>query len=177
MRQLTLSAAVYYTVQLTGRKYPVSSIARNLDWVHVMTYGYGKDDASVTEAHAKLFNPDNQALSTSHGLNDWIRAGVPKEKVIMGLPLFGRTWKLADEFGDTGIGAPAVGFGPGANGFMTYSDIKSFNNREEAKVIYDGKTGSTYSISNDSWIGFDSRDSIEKKITYAREQQIGRAHV
>ncbi|KAK6151631.1 hypothetical protein DH2020_014266 [Rehmannia glutinosa] len=108
---LLLTAAVYYSSDtfLSGaqRAYPAASISKNLDWINVMNYDYhGGWDPSATGAHAALFDP-NSNISTSYGLGSWIRVGVPRSKLIMGLPLYGRTWQLKDPRWH-GVGAPAV---------------------------------------------------------------------
>lgn len=85
---------------------------------------HGNWDTSVTGEHALLFDAATN-VSTSHGIESWKMAGVPPEKLVMGLPLYGRTWKLKDP-NKNGISAAAVGVGPGTNGTMTYSGIVDY---------------------------------------------------
>ncbi|CAL5328055.1 unnamed protein product [Camellia sinensis] len=57
-----------------------------------MCYDYhGSWDTSAMGAQAALFDP-NSNITTSYGLWSWIKAGLPPSKLIMGLPLYGRTW-------------------------------------------------------------------------------------
>ncbi|XP_051114365.1 nod factor hydrolase protein 1-like [Andrographis paniculata] len=168
---LLLTAAVYYSADafLSGaaRAYPVDSIVRNLDWINVMNYDYrGAWDTAATGAHAALFDPRSN-LSTSFGLGSWIRVGVPKSKIIMGLPLYGRTWRLRDR-SDDGVGAPAVGVGPGEGGVLTYAEVVRFNREEKAKVAYDRETVSAYSVAGTSWVGYDDAMVVTVKARYAR---------
>ncbi|KAL6506101.1 hypothetical protein OROHE_022630 [Orobanche hederae] len=173
--QLLITAAVYYSADtfLSGaqRAYPVHSITKNLNWVNVMNYDYhGSWDTSVTGAHAALYDPKSN-LSTSFGIGSWIRAGVPWSKLVMGMPLYGRTWELKGTrlFG---VGAPAVGVGPGEDGALTFSQVVKFNKDHKAKVVFDSETVSMYSVAGKSWIGYDDVTSVALKIGFARALEL-----
>ncbi|CAK7338275.1 unnamed protein product [Dovyalis caffra] len=167
---LLLTAAVYFSVDFqwaeTYRKYPAASIAKSLDWINAMCFDYhGSWDTSATGAHAALYDP-NSNISTSYGLTSWIRAGVPRHMVVMGLPLYGKTWQLKDP-NVNGIGAPAVATGPG-DGVLVFSEVEKFNKENGATVVYDARTVSTYSYAGTSWIGYDDSRSTTMKIKFAQ---------
>ncbi|KAK3007433.1 hypothetical protein RJ639_013559 [Escallonia herrerae] len=168
---LLLSAATYFAVDFfidkVYRSYPVGSVSENLDWINAMCYDYrGSWDTSATGAQAALYDPKSN-VSTSYGLRSWIKAGFPRKKLIMGLPLYGRSWELKDPMAH-GVGAPAVGLGPGELGVMTYSEVEKFNRETNATVVYDSATISTYSVAGTSWIGYDDIRSTTVKILYAQ---------
>ncbi|GLT72601.1 hypothetical protein SLA2020_445200 [Shorea laevis] len=71
-----------------------------------------------------------------------------------------------------GIGAPALGVGPGG-GLMDYQQILDFNDENNATVVFDGQTVSYYSYAGDSWIGYDDVQSVRLKIQFARSRQLG----
>lgn len=87
----------------------------------------------------------------------------------MGLPLYGRSWKLEDSRVH-GIGAPAVGTGRGDKGFMTYDEVVNFNAANNATEVYDEMTVSTYSYAGTDWIGYDNAKSIKEKIDFAKSK-------
>ncbi|KAF8036761.1 hypothetical protein BT93_C2466 [Corymbia citriodora subsp. variegata] len=168
---LLLTAAVYFAVDFflsgTYRMYPVASINQNLDWINAMCYDYhGSWDTSATGAQAAFFDP-NSNISSSYGLRSWIKAGLQRKKLVMGLPLYGRTWKLKDP-NVHGIGAPAVGLGPGDDGVLTYSQVETFNKENNATVKYDKTTVSTYSFQGTSWVGYDGVVSTTVKVRLAQ---------
>ncbi|KAK6942259.1 Glycoside hydrolase family 18, catalytic domain [Dillenia turbinata] len=166
---LLLTAATYYAAVFTDvpRKYAVASLGKNLDLINAMCYDYhGSWDLSATGAHAALFDP-NSNFSTNYGLNTWIWAGIPKSKLVMGLPIYGRSWKLKDP-NVHGIGAPAVAVGPGTLGVVSYGKILHINRKYNATVYYDAQTVSMYSVAGRSWIGYDDTGSLVVKIGYAR---------
>ncbi|KAG8367546.1 hypothetical protein BUALT_Bualt16G0083100 [Buddleja alternifolia] len=144
---LLLSAAVYYSADM---------------W-----------DSSATGAHAALFDPTSN-VSTSYGLGSWIRSGVPRSKLIMGLPLYGKSWQLKDPTSH-GIGAPAIGVGPSPDGSgeWTFAEVVKFNRDNKSKVVYDSTTVSMYSVAGTTWIDYDDTTSVKVKIGYARELGLG----
>ncbi|KAJ4709641.1 putative Chitinase [Melia azedarach] len=171
---LLVTAAVYFSVDFfldeVYRKYPVDSIHRNLDWINAMCFDYhGSWDNTTTGAHAALYD-DKSNVSTSYGLKSWLLAGVPKTKLVMGLPLYGRSWKLKDP-NIHGIGAPAVDVGPGVEGdkgVLPFSQVEEFNRVNGATVVYDVDSVSTYSYAGSAWIGYDDPTSTTVKIGFAQ---------
>ncbi|OVA03023.1 Glycoside hydrolase [Macleaya cordata] len=176
-KRLLISAAVYFAPNLVllssvPRTYPAEAIRDYVDFVNVMCYDYrGNWDTSLTGAHALLYDSGSN-YSTSYGIQAWLDAGVPAQKLIMGLPLYGRTWKLKDS-SVNGIGAPAVGTGPGTDGVLFYYQVVDFNEITGATEVYDEKTVSSYSYAGTSWIGYDGVTSINKKVDYAKAQGLG----
>ncbi|KAM0040891.1 putative chitinase [Helianthus debilis subsp. tardiflorus] len=173
--QLLLSAATYYKPVIPWdvvHTYPVASINNNLDWINAMCYDYhGPWTPDATGTLAALYDP-NGDVSTSDGLQSWIDAGIQRQKLVMGMPLYGRTWTLQDPTVD-GIGAPAVGIGPGNEGAMLYSEVQQFNAQNNAKVVFDEPTVSYYSVAGTSWIGYDDVESVQTKVEYAQSLNIG----
>ncbi|KAL8209197.1 hypothetical protein R6Q57_008609 [Mikania cordata] len=96
---LLLSAATYYKPVIPldiARTFPVASMNQNLDWINAMCYDYHgswDNNPSVTGTLAALNDP-NGTVSTSDGLQSWIDYGLQREKLVMGLPLYGRSWVL-----------------------------------------------------------------------------------
>lgn len=171
---LLLTSAVYYSSMFTTygvpRSYPVKAMNNFLDWINPMCYDYHGSWQNFTGPNAALFDPYSN-LSTTHGVGSWIEAGVPPEKIVMGLPLYGRTWKLKDP-NVSGIGAEAVGVGPG-DGVLSYSEIVEFNSENKGTVYFDGESVSYYSVVGDSWVGYDDTMSVYWKIRFARSQGLG----
>ncbi|KAL7190908.1 hypothetical protein ACSBR2_023057 [Camellia fascicularis] len=103
-------------------------------------------------------------------LHEWrakIKVRLPPSKLIMGLPLYGRTWQLKDPRSHD-VGALAVAVGPGLDGVLTYSEVEVFNRANNAMVVYDGVTVSTYSVVRTSWAGYDDARSTTVKIEFAQ---------
>ncbi|KAI3973715.1 hypothetical protein MKX01_031135 [Papaver californicum] len=180
--KLGISASVFFAPNLRlmssrCRVYPAEAIASNVDFVNVMCYDYaGHWNTSCTGSIAALNNIKGGKYCTSYGIKEWINAGVPPVKLVMELPLYGRTWKLKDP-NDNGIGAPVVGVGPQDDeytiGYKLYHNVVIFNDKYKAKKVYDDKTGSCYSYSGTDWISYDGVKSIQAKVKHAKEKSLG----
>ncbi|KAI3973712.1 hypothetical protein MKX01_031132 [Papaver californicum] len=182
--KLGISVSVLFGPDLSSLKdsrhspYPAADIAPNVDFVNVMCYDYaGYWNTSRTGSIAGLYN-NSSRYSTRYGIQKWIEGGVPREKLVMGLPLFGRTWKLQDRK-NNGIGAAAVGIGSDddectkGEGYMLYYNVVTYNDNHNATEIYDEDTESYYSYSGTNWISYDGEKSIEAKVRYAQQKRLG----
>ncbi|EXC13800.1 hypothetical protein L484_003149 [Morus notabilis] len=166
---LLLTAAVYFSSDsfLSGvpRSYPAALMAKSLDWINAMCYDYNGAWSNITGPNAGLFDPSSN-VNTVYGLKSWIRAGMPLEKIVMGLPLYGRTWHLKDPNVNR-IGAMAVSPGPG-NGMLSFFEVDNLVKENGAKVVYDVDTVSVYTVVNWSWVAFDDALTITTKIGFAQ---------
>lgn len=171
--RLLLTSAVYFSPKfLFGEpsSYPADAINRYVDWVNPMCYDYHGSWENFTGPNSALYDT-NSNISTHFGIGSWIQVGVSPNKLVMGLPLYGRTWKLQDP-NVNGIGARAVGKGPG-DGILNYNQILEFNNENKAIVHFDGDFVFYYSYAGDSWIGYDDIMSVDLKIQFARSRGLG----
>ncbi|XP_059455131.1 class V chitinase-like [Corylus avellana] len=97
--ELLLTAAVYYSPLY----YPIDAIKTSLDWINVMAYDLQTPVTSpnFTLPPAPWYNPhfSPQIISVEDAIIAWINATVPANKLVLGLPFFGRSWVLqnADE--------------------------------------------------------------------------------
>nr|XP_043608267.1 class V chitinase CHIT5-like [Erigeron canadensis] len=173
--RLLLTAAVYFASNMepydsVSRSYPINEISQYVDWINAMCYDYHGSWEDVTGLHSALYDP-NSNINTDFGIRSWIQAGVPSDKILLGLPLYGPTWTLQDP-NNNGVGAPTTGTGPG-NGFLMYSQIVDFNRDNDATVVFDETRVSYYSYSGVSWVSYEDSESIEAKVRYARTQALG----
>ncbi|KAM3702020.1 hypothetical protein ACB098_05G222700 [Castanea mollissima] len=166
-KKLLLSAFVYFAPRIDASTVYPKTLSDNVDFLNVVCYDYEIEDTTKTAAHALLTNPSHPSKSTSSGITSWIQS-VPAKKLVMGLPLYGRTWELQNP-SDYKIGAPAIGYGP-ANGLMEYDAILKYNNENGAAVETDGGTVSTYSHADDDWIGYDTPSTVGTKVKFAKNQ-------
>ncbi|XP_009350853.1 class V chitinase CHIT5a-like [Pyrus x bretschneideri] len=171
---LLLTSAVYYASKFTfhggPRSYPAGAISKYLDWASPMCFDYHGSWANFTGMNAAL-DDSKSNISTRYGIGSWIEAGVPSKKLVMGLPLYGRTWTLKDPKVN-GIGAPALGVGPG-DGVLVYHQVLNFNTRTNATVVYDTESASYYSYSGSSWVGYDGVRSANMKVRFAKSLGLG----
>lgn len=172
-----LSTIAYFAPKIfppnDDKAYPFKAIKENVDFVNLVCYDYyGSRDFYVTAEHALLYDLKCRK-STHYGISSWINdTGIPEGQLVMGLPLYGRTWKLKYP-NKNWIGAPATGEVGLNHGVMDYDDILKFNSDRHANVVDDDKTVSAYSSAGHDWIGYDNKKSIKGKVQYAKDHKLG----
>ena len=147
-----LTATVYFSnhvfdAPLPGVDYPSEAVARCLDWVNVVAFGLHPLAAGATNAtafDAPLYDRASH-FSASYGVVSWIDAGVPASKVVMGLPLYARSWFLRNK-ANSGVRAPVVAawtkqHGSHATGIMSYAEVQKI-----AAAGGDGRRAVTHDV-------------------------------
>jgi GH18 family chitinase len=92
----------------------LAAIVAPLDWVNVMTYDlHGAWDLSNTNHHSALYpNPNDddanelirERYNVDWALQEFLANGVPAEKIVMGVPMYGRAWGGVQPEGGNGGG-------------------------------------------------------------------------
>ena len=80
-----------------------------------MTYDFFGGWSNVTGHNAPLYKPLNatgllEEFTVQYAVDYWLQKGADPKKLILGMPLYGRTFTLKDPK-QYGIGAPTVGKG------------------------------------------------------------------
>lgn len=165
--QLILTMAGYYSPRQSSMSYPIDALRRNLDWINIRAYDYHLPlNENFTAAHAALYDPSSQ-LNTDYGIKEWIKRGLPANKLVLGLPYHGYAWTLVNP-ADNSIGSPATGLAITKDGSMSYSYIKNYLSSYRAVPVYNATYVVDYCIINSYWIGYDDVDAIRTKVSYAK---------
>ncbi|KAJ6372564.1 hypothetical protein OIU76_026966 [Salix suchowensis] len=172
LSELILTAAVQLSPTLDYGSFPIDSIRRNLNWIHVLAYDYYDPEwDNFTAASAALYAPDSD-VSTDSGIAAWIDEGLPASKLVLGLPFFGYAWKLANP-SENSIGAPATGPAVTKQGDMSYKEINRYSKTQGAVgPIYNSYYVVNYLIVGSDWISFDGVDVVRIKVSYAKEKAL-----
>ena len=160
---------VYFALQTDMKE-----ASRYLDYVQLMTYDLQGGFQKVTGHHAALYHSEGNLFDAcvEKAVNGFANAGVPMEKLILGVPFYSRKWdgvKSAGCRNGLGMEAETVGgyggdYGElkeswiGKRGFIRYWD-------EQAKVpyLFDGET----------FISYEDCESLGVKIAYLKEKGMG----
>ncbi|KAJ0091650.1 hypothetical protein Patl1_14684 [Pistacia atlantica] len=144
-------------------------IANSLDWINVMAYDfYGPGWSEVTGPPAALYNPGNQ-VSGDAGITAWLQAGLSAKKIVLGLPFYGRAWRLADA-NNHGLFAATTGAAELNDGAPGYRQIREFisENSATTTTVYNETVVTDYLYSGTTWIGYDDTQSISSKVSYVK---------
>ncbi|XP_031097550.1 class V chitinase-like [Ipomoea triloba] len=168
---LLLTAAFYYAPKINELSYPVQAIQKNMDWVNAMAYDfYDPSYSKVTRPHSALYDPAGP-FSGSYGIQAWIAAGLGAKKLVLGMPLYGKAWRLVDP-SKPGFLVPTSGSAIPNNqyGDISYKDIKKFISDNGATQGYNSTYVSNYCYAGTTFIGYDDVESISAKVSYAKKK-------
>ena len=133
---LLLTAAVPSSFEAIAAGYDVAEISKHLDFLNVMTYDFHGDWEQVVGHNSPLF-PLNSAsayqkkLTVDFSVSEWVNRGAARDKLVIGLPTYGRTFTLANA-SLTDIGAPCVRGGQAGPftreaGFLSFFEVSLFH--------------------------------------------------
>ena len=102
-------------------------------------------------------------LNVNFSANYWVSKGMPREKIVVGIPLYGHSYKLINPSNNK-IQAPAEGYGDtGESGFVSYPEICKFLKNGAVRVFVNDSQV-PYAYENSEWISFDDVSSIKIKV-------------
>ncbi|KAB8115215.1 hypothetical protein EE612_055433 [Oryza sativa] len=176
---LLLTATVYFSNHLFGMadtnlNYPIDDMSSSLDWVNIITFSLHKN-SNVTTADAPLYDKDSH-FSASYGVISWLDAGLPPCKLVMGIPLFGRSWFLRNK-DKNGLGAPTAAAGTKQRksnqiGVIAYAEIEEYLKSQSVFVTHDNQSVADYFYSGDLWVSFDSAVVVQEKVEFVAKSQL-----
>jgi len=177
--KLLLTAAIGAATETIDAAYDVEKMYKYLDYVHVMCYDYhGKWDKK-TGHNAPLHSrptesPKDLALNVEYTLAYLIKRGAKPEKTVLGVPLYGRAYTLANPNSNK-MGAPALDTsfqGPYTreDGFLGYNEICISQLNQEWNLVWEEHHLAPYMYRGDSWLSFDNERSIALKSQFAFDQ-------
>ncbi|KRY16217.1 putative chitinase 3 [Trichinella patagoniensis] len=168
-RRLFLTFAVTANQIKADIGYNVSELSKIWDFMNLMSY----DFHGAWDSYTEYFT---QADAAHH----YYKRGMPKEKIVIGLPTYGRGWTLQNA-SNIKIGAPAVGASV-ATKYVREPGVCSYY--EACEMMQDGgirywdeETASPYLIKGNQWISFDDQESFRKKAKWIKQEGYGGAFV
>uniref|UniRef100_A0A0B6ZXL3 GH18 domain-containing protein n=1 Tax=Arion vulgaris TaxID=1028688 RepID=A0A0B6ZXL3_9EUPU len=161
--------------------YDADCLARYLDFMTAMTYDFhifNKKWGTQTGYNSPLFTPSGESkfLSTSAMILYYLQVGIPANKLLMGIPLYGRSWTLSSA-SDHGLHASAVGKGGPSpyrhlTGVYVYPDV-CVALQNGANNVLDGTYGAAYLYANKTWVAYDGTYTVNLKLSWMAKQNLG----
>uniref|UniRef100_A0A8C9QZ19 chitinase n=1 Tax=Scleropages formosus TaxID=113540 RepID=A0A8C9QZ19_SCLFO len=181
--RLMVTAAVPAGKGTIDAGYEISEVAKYLDFINVMTYDFHGTWETFTGHNSPLYqgaqdHGDLIYFNTDYAMRYWRDNGTPVEKLRMGFATYGRTFRLTSS--SSGVGDPASGpasAGPYTReaGFWSYYEICTFLHGTTIEWIPDQMV--PYATKGNEWVGFDTKESFEIKVSYLNEKNFGGAFV
>lgn len=167
-----LTIAVSANPRIIQMGYDIPTIVNLVDYISVMSYDYHGAFDNYTGHNTPLFARQDDVdptFNVAFGINYWISYGAPPEKLLMGLPLYGRVVQLADDK-KNGIGAQTVGAGEEGPysteaGVLYYREICQYLKQKEWTKHWDSISMVPYMYKENQWVGFDDEKSLALKVS------------
>jgi chitinase len=167
--------------------------SQSFDWLNVMSYDYhGAFDDPVktgTGVNAPLAQDSAKdgPFSVHQTVEAYLAAGIPKDKVVLGMPTYGRSFVVTDpgQLGsDHGYGKPFSAGGPPGPatqiaGVLAYYEILPKLASSELTSVWDDATLTPYgySATTGEWVSYDDAQSLAYKAAYVNARGLGGAMV
>jgi chitinase len=150
----------------------LSAMSQYLDFFNLMAYDYAGSWDTDSGHQANLYpNPQNlnaTPFSTDAAISGYVAAGVPASKIVLGMPIYGRSFEST-----SGLGQPFNGVGSGSweDGVWDYKALPKAGATEQ----YDSVSGATYSYdpSAQELISYDTADMVSRKVSYLKSKGMG----
>lgn len=142
-----------------------------LDFVNIMAYDFYTAGDATTGHHANLSPSGAKGRSAQTAVEEHIEFGVPAEKIVLGVPFYGRMWKAVNpaenglfQTGKFEMGLPyhQVAALASMNKFMRHWD-------EKAQAPY------LFSLEDSTWITYEDAISLKLKANYIHDKNLAGA--
>jgi len=173
--RLLLTAAVSAGEGTIAHGYDIPAMSKPLDFVNLMSYDLHGSWEQMTGINAPLLASRQDkgwkvSLNVKWGVETYLSSGTPASKLIMGMPLYGRGFRLQSSGGNPGLyapsrGAAAVGAEPGYNvicGLEKQGWTKRWEFDQKVPFLFRGT----------DWVGYDDKCSLEHKAEFLKEKNL-----
>ncbi|XP_049517059.1 chitinase-like protein 4 [Dermacentor silvarum] len=159
-----LTASVSAVPAVTVSAYDVRGLARHLDFINLMAYDldFFHRWRPNTSHHSPLFPKllNKQEERTTHSVvsavDHWAELGLPHEKMVLGIPLYARIYRLAQP-SENGWGSRAL-----AQAVLPFNKVCHILKRG-AVTVMDKTAYAPYAYLGDIWISYENVESTVLK--------------
>lgn len=168
---LLLTAALPAEAELF-EQLELKTISADLDVLSIMAYDEHWSNEPLSNLHSALFHdpadPSTAPLDKRYGdyaVRGFLAAGVPKEKIVFGVPFYGKGWTVSSSK-NHGLYQPSSG---PANA-ISYRKLKSL--READQHYYENAATCTLWNQGKFW-SYDCPEAMRAKMDYIRRLELG----
>ena len=151
-----------------------------LDWINLMTYDFSTASSRKTNFVAPLFTHEG-ALNVNAAVNSYLGAGVPADKIVLGVRFVGTGWQGVAPTNDglyqtDASAAPGTWDLPGAapSGSFGYQDIEdNYLPNYTRRWDREGQVPWLYNADTGIMISYEDPESLTAKANYVLSNQLG----
>jgi hypothetical protein len=135
-----------------------------LNFINLTAYDFFGAWTPRTGHQSQLYAMSKDETSGSTGVGYLMQAGVPGKKILLGIPLFGRSFLHA-----TGTGQKFKGVG-GEDGSFEYKDLPRRSTREQV----DKRSVAAQCVGGDGgFVTYDNPDTVKMKAAFCKQKGLG----
>ncbi|KAK2063228.1 family 18 glycosyl hydrolase [Colletotrichum caudatum] len=135
-----------------------------LDYLNLMAYDFSGTWTHRSGHHAQLYAMSKDETSGASGVQYLVSQGFPSQKILLGIPLYGRSFLHA-----TGPGQKFKGAG-GSNGTFEYNQLP----RRGTKETVDKKSIAAQCVGADGgFVTYDNPDTVKMKAAFCKQKSLG----
>lgn len=157
------------------------AISEHLDWLNLMAYDFYGSWDKTTGFHAPLYaspaDPGEGDLDVHAAVQAYLAAGVPADKLVLGVPFYGRGWAGVPDVAH-GLYQPVTHLPRGTweQGAFDYKDLANNYVDLNGYIRYwheQAKTPWLYNPETQIFITYDDPESLALKAEYVKEWNLG----
>ncbi|KAK5982852.1 Acidic mammalian chitinase [Trichostrongylus colubriformis] len=182
--RLLVTAAVSAGESTIDAGYDVPAIADHLDFILLMNYDFHGAWSTETGFNSPLYPREDMRESEKvwnidWAANHWNEKGMPKEKIIIGIPTYGRGWTLKDKnnitVGTEGSPAKITPYTQeaGVASFYEFCEMLATG----ATRYWSAEQQVPYLVQGDQWWSYDDEESVANKMAWIKRNKYGGAFV
>ncbi|CAO1394801.1 unnamed protein product [Diamesa hyperborea] len=177
-RNKLVTAALGATTTYIRESYNLAPLCKALDLIFIMSYDF--HELNRTSINAPLSRENGQDSNTetiAENLNIFLEQGCEPEKLIMGIPTYGRTYTLKDP-NENYVGAFVDGLGDAgpytmSDGSLGFNEICEQLSQGNWTVKHLIKNASKVAFKGKQWISYDDPETVYQKTAFAMERGLG----
>jgi chitinase len=151
----------------------VGPVSKYLDYINIMTYDIYNGNDKVTGHQSNLYQSKyghQVRVSSASAIQNFIKAGAPAAKIVMGLPFYGRGWTEVNNQ-DRGLYQPSMGH----HFSLPYDSLaKSYINKNGFKRYWDKKAKVPYlwNSKTHTFVTYNDVRAFKYKTRYVKAQKL-----
>lgn len=138
--------------------------AEYLDAINLTAYDFFGQWTHRSGHHAQLYSMSKDEPSGAGGVHHLMASGVPSKKILLGIPLFGRSFLHVSGPGHKNRGAG------GQHGSFEYSQLP----RKGTKELVDKRAVAAQCVGGDGgFVTYDNPDTVKAKAVFCKQKGLG----
>jgi chitinase len=155
------------------KNFELKEISKYIDYISIMAYDLHWNTELTTNFHSALFHdradPSKPPLDKRYGdyaVRCFLQAGVPAEKIIFGVPFYGKGWQGVNDV-NHGLYQPATGPAQTGGSNRELKELSAADRKYSSRAV-------TCTVwSNSTFWSYDCPQALHKKMKYIRRHHLG----